>query len=149
MARFFVADVDAVGLAVGQRVSLRIDTAVDRTHDAVVESVSPVAVPKNREDPQKYFVIDADLSSVDDDVMRIGSSIDATITTQTLQGELLAPQQSVFFRNSQAYVQKVTGGKRIDVPVELGTRSANIVVITAGIAPGDLISVAPQINNAS
>ena len=148
-ARIYVAEVDAVGLAIGQRVSLRIDTAVDRTHDAVVTSVSPVAVPKDREDPQKYFVIDADLSSVDDDVMRVGSSIDAIITTQTLQEVMLVPQQSVFFRNSQAYVQKVNGRQRIDVPVELGTRSANIVVITAGIAPGDLISLAPQINNAS
>ena len=148
-ARIYVTEVDAVGLAAGQTVTLRIDTSVTSTHDAVVRSVSPVAVPRERDDPQKYFVIDADLLDVDEDVMRVGSSIDATITTGTLEDVLLAPQQSVFYRDNQAYVQKIETGARIDVPVELGQKSANLVVVMDGLNAGDVISVAPQIDSAS
>tara|TARA_E500000331_G_scaffold17983_1_gene15947 strand:+ start:3824 stop:5023 length:1200 start_codon:yes stop_codon:yes gene_type:complete len=148
-ARIYVTEVDAVGLAAGQAVTLRIDTSVTTTHGAVVRSVSPVAVPRERDDPQKYFVIDADLLEVDEHVMRVGSSIDATITTYALKSVLLAPQQSVFYRDNQAYVQKIESGRRVDAPVELGQKSANLVVVMDGLDAGDLISVAPKIDSAS
>ena len=94
-------------------------------------------------------MIDADLLEVDEHVMRVGSSIDATITTYALKSVLLAPQQSVFYRDNQAYVQKIESGRRVDAPVELGQKSANLVVVMDGLDAGDLISVAPKIDSAS
>ena len=144
-ARIFVPEVDAVGLAPDQPVTLRIDSEVERDFTARVSSVSPVAVPRHRNDPQKYFVVEAELDRVDPEVMRVGSSLTATITTGTVRDAFLLPQQAVFFEQDQAFVYVLDGGEPVPRQVDLGHRSPTLVEVTRGLVVGEQVAVSvPQ-----
>jgi hypothetical protein len=144
-ARLYVPESDAVGLATGQPVSLRLDSAVDREFAATVSSVSSIASPRRRDDPQKFFVVEADIDTVDADLMRVGSSLEAEIVTSDIRDAYLLPEQAVFFAADAAYVYVVDGGNTETRQVELGRRSPSLVEVVAGLNPGERVSVvAPE-----
>ena len=140
-ARIFVPEVDAVGIEPGQPVALRIDSDVEHDFSARVSSVSPVAIPRHRDDPQKYFVVEAQLDQVDPEVMRVGSSLTATITTGTIRDAFLLPQQAVFFERDMAFVYVLDQGEPVPRQVVLGHRSPTLVEITGGLAAGEQVAV--------
>ena len=144
-ARIYVPEVDAVGIEPGQSVALRIDSEVEHDFAARVSSVSPVAVPRDRSDPQKYFVVEAELDRVDPEVMRVGSSLTATVTTGSVRDAFLLPQQSVFFEQDQAFIYVLEQGGPYPRQVDLGHRSPTLVEVTRGLAAGERVAVsAPQ-----
>ncbi len=140
-ARIFVPETEAVGLIVGQNVQVRLDAALAKEFPATLVSVSPVAMPRYREDPQKYFVVEAELGEVKPDLMRVGSSLTATIFTGKVEQALLLPQQAVFYDQDDPFVYVIgTGGpERRDVI--LGRRGPNQVEIIEGLTPGEWVSV--------
>ena len=140
-ARIFVPEVDAVGIEPGQAVALRIDSEVERSFGARISSVSPVAIPRHRNDPQKYFVVEAELDQVDPQVMRVGGSLTATITTGTIRNAFLIPQQAVFFERDKAFVYVLDQGVPVPRQVTLGSRSPTLVQIVRGLAPGERVAV--------
>ena len=147
-ARIYVPEVDAVGLEPDQPVALRIDSEVGRDFAARVSSVSPVAVPRHRNDPQKYFVIEAELDQVNPEVMRVGGSLTATITTGTVRDAFLLPQQAVFFAQDQAFVYVLDRGVPVPRQVDLGHRSPTLVEVTRGLTAGEQVAVSvPQSAN--
>lgn len=142
-ARLYVPEADAVGLAAGQPVRLRLDSAADREFAARVESVSPVASPRDRDDPQKFFSVDAIIDDVDVDLMRVGSRLRAEIITGRIEDGHVLPAQAVYGDGDEAYVY-LAGSRRDERhPVTLGRRSPDLVEITAGIEDGDRVSLAP------
>ena len=141
-ARIYVPEVDAVGLAVGQQVALRLDSAVKRSFAARVSSVSTVAVPRDRDNPQKFFVVEAEPDAVDAEVMRVGSSLDATIVTGEVEDGFLLPQQAVFYEQDQAFVYVVEGSTSAPREVRLGRLSPTLVEVVAGLEAGERVSVA-------
>ena len=140
-ARIYVPEVDAVGIEPGQPVALRIDSEVERDFAARISSVSPVAVPRDRSDPQKYFVVEAELDRVDPEVMRVGSSLTATITTGTVRAAFLLPQQAVFFEQDQAFIYVLEQGDPLPRQVDLGHRSPTLVEVTRGLVSGEQVAV--------
>ncbi len=144
-ARLFVAESDAVGLAEGQAVTLRLDSAVEQAFSGRVISVSPVASPRTRQDPRKFFTVEADIDDVDPDLMRVGSSLEAEIVTNDIQNAFLLPEQSVFFTAESAFVYVVDGNDAETREVELGRRSPNLIEVVSGLTPGERVSVvAPE-----
>ncbi|MEM7705377.1 MAG: HlyD family efflux transporter periplasmic adaptor subunit [Pseudomonadota bacterium] len=144
-ARLFVPENDAVGLASGQRVRFRLDADSSRDFTATVTTVSPVASPRNRTDPQKYFSVEAKIDAVDADLMRVGSRLRAEVITHEVDDALVAPAQAVYGDQSNAWVYVVNGSNSSERrSVELGRRSPDRVEITSGVAAGERISlVAP------
>ncbi len=141
-ARLYVPETDALGIEAGQQVTLRMHSDVNRTFGARVFSVSPVAVPKRRKDPQKYFVVETDIDAVDPDLMRIGSSVEGEILTGQVTQALLLPQQAVFFdEDAEAWVYVLEGGRKVRRAITMGTRSPTLVEITAGLEAGERVSV--------
>jgi HlyD family secretion protein len=145
LARLYVPESDAVGLATGQPVSLRLDSAVERVFAATVSSVSSIASPRTRDDPQKFFVVEAAIDDVDPELMRVGSSLEAEIVTHEILDAFLLPEQAIFFADDAAFVYVVDGGDTEVREVELGRRSPSLVEIVSGIRAGERISVvAPE-----
>ena len=143
-ARLYVPELDAVGLAAGQRVRFTLDSAPDREFSAQVESVSPVASPRNRADPRKFFSVEAIIDDIDAELMRVGSRIRGSIVTGDVSGGLVLPAQAVYGDASDAYVYVVSGGTSERREVRIGQRSPDLVEIKDGIEPGDRVSlVAP------
>jgi HlyD family secretion protein len=140
-ARLYVAESDAVGLAEGQSVTLRLDSAVERDFTATVSSVSPVASPRGREDPRKFFTVEAELDTVDASLMRVGSNLEAEIVTHDMRDAILLPEQTVYYEGDQAFVTVVSGNSSEQRPVALGRRSPNLLEIVDGLAPGEQVSL--------
>ena len=143
-ARLFVPEMDAVGLAEGQRVRFTLDSATEREYSARVESVSPVASPRNRTDPRKFFSVEATIDEIDAELMRVGSRIRGRIITGDVAGGMVLPVQAVYGDVDDAHVYVVTVGGAERRSVDIGRRSPDLVEITRGIEPGERISlVAP------
>lgn len=143
-ARLYVPETDAVGLAVGQAVRLRLDAVAEHEYSATVESVSPVASPRNRTDPRKFFVVDAVIDAVDADVMRVGSHLRAEIVTGAIDGGIAVPSQAVYGDAAETWVYVLRGGDAQRRTVTLGRRGPDRVEVTQGLEPGERVSlVAP------
>lgn len=143
-ARLYVPENDAVGLLAGQTVRLRLDSAADREYSGVVESVSTVASPRNRDNPQKFFSVEALIDEVDPEIMRVGSQLRAEIITGSIDGGLVVPAQAVYgdASDSHVFVESGSGPERRNVT--LGQRSPDLVEVLDGVEPGERISlVAP------
>ena len=141
-ARIYVPEVDAIGLANGQEVTLRLDSDVGRVFSARVSSVSSLAIPRSRDNPLKYFVVEAEPDEVDADLMRVGSSLQATIVTGQVEGGILLPHQAVFYEQDQPFVYVVERNATARRDVRLGHESPTLVEITAGLDVGDKVGVA-------
>jgi len=141
-ARLFVPESDAVGLEPGQAVRFRLDAAADLSFAATVATVSPVASPRDRQDPQKFFRVEADIESVDPELMRVGSRLRAEIVTGEIERGIVIPSQAVFGENQAAYVFLASGSGTERRAVEIGQRSPDLVEVVSGLEPGDRISLA-------
>lgn len=143
-ARLYVPEADAVGLAEGQLVRLRLDAATNRQFTARITSVSPVASPRNRTDPQKFFSVDAEIDNVDPEIMRVGSRLRAQVITGSINSGIVVPAQAVFGDGEDTFVYVLDGGRIEERIVTLGQRSPDLVELTTGVVPGERISlVAP------
>ena len=140
-ARLFVPESDAVGLETGQLVRFRLDSATDREFTARVEAVSPVASPRNRTDPQKFFSVDAKVDDVDADLMRVGSRLRGEIVTGEINNGIVLPAQSVYGDADSAYVFVADGRSSQRRNVEVGQRSPDLVEVTDGIKAGERVSL--------
>ena len=140
-ARLYVPENDAVGLAEGQLVRLRLDSATEREFTARVLSVSPVASPRNRADPQKFFTVEASIDEVDIDLMRVGNRIRAEIITGRVDEGIVVPAHAVHGDVSDAWVYVVRGQRSERRDVTVGRRSPDRVEITDGISRGERISL--------
>ena len=142
--KLYVPETDAVGISPGQPVRVRLDAASDREFAASVESVSPVASPKNKTDPQKFFIIEATIDDVDPDLMRVGSRVRAEIVTGRVDDNIIVPAQSVYGDADNAHVYVVSRNAYEERPVKLGKRSPDLIELVSGVEPGERISlVAP------
>jgi multidrug efflux pump subunit AcrA (membrane-fusion protein) len=140
-SRLYVPETDAVGLAAGQLVRFRLDAATEREFTARVADVSPVASPRTRTDPQKFFRVDAVIDEVDPQLMRVGSRLRAEIITGQIEKGLVVPAQAVHGEAANAYVFVVNGRRVERRDVVLGGRSPDLVEVKSGIEPGDRISL--------
>lgn len=140
-ARLFVPESDAVGLESGQLVRFRLDSATDRVFTAIVDTVSPVASPRNRTDPQKFFSVDAVVDDVDADLMRVGSRLRGEIITAAISDGIVLPAQAVYGDGNNAYVYVANGRADERREVTVGQRSPDLVEVTDGIEPGERVSL--------
>ena len=140
-ARIYVPKIDAIGIEVGQSVKLLVDADVDRQLMGKVESVSPMAISRNQQDPRQYVLVTASLNDGLREGVRIGSALTATIVTANLEKAIVLPQQAVFNVNNGSVVYVMNGG-RLDVrTVELGRKSPTLVEVAEGLKPGELVSL--------
>ncbi len=140
-ARLFVPENDAVGLEEGQLVRLRLDAATEREFTASVISVSPVASPRNRTDPQKFVTVEANIDEVDVDLMRVGNRLRAEIIIGRVEDGFVLPAQTVHGDASNAYVYVLRGQRAERRDVSIGRRSPDRVEITEGLSSGERISL--------
>ena len=141
-ARVFVPEVDAVGIAPEQAATLRLHSAVRTEIAGSVLSVSPAAIPKTRDDPQRFVVVEVAPDQVDADIMRVGSNLSATILTGRVEGGYLLPAQAVFYNDETPFVYVVDGGTPVMRDVRLGQMSSTLVEVTDGLAQGDRVCLA-------
>ena len=139
--RLYVPEADAVGLATGQLVRFRLDALANRVFTARITTVSPVASPRDRTDPQKFFGVEAEIDEVNPDLMRVGSRLRAEIVTGFIKEGVVVPAQSVHGESDDAFVYVINGRQTEARKVVLGLRSPNLIELTRGVEPGDRVSL--------
>ena len=147
-ARLFIPENDAVGLAKGQQVRMTLDADSSKTFTALVTNVSPVASPRNRTDPQKFFSVEAKIDDIDPELMRVGSRLRAEVITHQLNEALVVPAQTVYGDQQEAWVYVVGASDHGRRAVTIGRRSPDQVELIQGVEPGEKIRlIAPPKQN--
>lgn len=138
-ARLYVAESEAVGLAENQVVRFRLDSAPEQAFTAVVTAVSAVASPLERDNPQKFFTVEADIDEIDAELMRVGSRLRAEIVTGSLDDAIVVPSQAVYGDDTAAWVYVAAGGNAQKRDVTLGRRGPDLVEVADGLRPGERV----------
>ncbi len=140
-ARLYVTESEAIGLAEAQAVRFRLDSAPEQSFTASVISVSAVATPLDRENPQKFFTVEADIDNIAAELMRVGSQLRAEIITGALEDAIVVPSQAVYGDDNASWVYVAAGGEPEKRTITLGQRGADLVEIAGGLEPGERIAL--------
>jgi multidrug efflux pump subunit AcrA (membrane-fusion protein) len=141
-AEVFVLEADAGGLAVGQSAEVVVESHPERRFAATVERVDSLAKPRLRGSPVQYFAVTLKLAETVPGVMKPGARVRATIDLGQLDGALAVPRQAVVSRDGKNLVyRRSAGGGFEPVEVTLGPAALGRVVVSSGLAAGDVIAL--------
>lgn len=140
-ARVFALEADAAGLKSGLPGRLLIEGRPLETHVVHVASVQPVARPRGRASPVKFFETRMALENTDTRVMRPGQKVEVTITLEEMEGVIAIPRGALFEKDGRRIVYCRRGDRYLPVEVSVGPNSVARVVITKGLVAGDLVAL--------
>lgn len=139
MARGEIDEVDISRVAVDQAVSLRLDAQTDLEIRGKVERISHTVARVSRENPLKIAKLDIAIVSAGGVKLRPGMRFRGKIETARHEDALLLPLDAVIPtpEGPQVYRRTIDGVE--SVPVELGPRNADQIVVTSGLVEGDTV----------
>ena len=140
-----VDEVDAGRVAVGQRVTLRLDAHPDdELHGTITSAARTVQRKRGTQDPVKVLRVDIALDKVDPAKMRPGMRFQGTIELGRVKNAVLIPREAVFVSSDGPYVQRRDSLDVDLVPVKLGRENDKFVEVTNGLTAGDRVLVAKE-----
>jgi HlyD family secretion protein len=140
-----VDEVDAGRVAVGQRVSLRLDAHPDEEFQGtIVFAGRTVQQKRNAQDPLKVLRVDIKLDRTDPAKMRPGMRFQGTIELGRVKNAVLVPRDSIFLGAAGPFVHRRGALNVEQVPVKLGRENDRSVEVLQGIEPGDRVLVTKQ-----
>lgn len=140
-ARVYVLEADAAGLKPGLEAEVTIEGSTDGPRAATVSKVQPVAQPKERASPVKYFEATLSFEKTDPDRMRPGQKVEAVVRLEEAENVLAVPRGAVFERDGRTVVYRQDGGRFVPVEVVVGRNSLSRVVVEKGLSAGDRIAL--------
>jgi len=140
-----VDEVDAGRVAIGQRVTLRLDAHPDEEfHGTIVKAGRTVQRKKGTQDPLKVLRVGIKLDRTDPAKMRPGMRFQGTIELARVRNAVLVPREAISVSSKGPYVQR-RGAFNVDrVPLRLGRENDKFVEVLEGLQPGDRVLVAKQ-----
>jgi HlyD family secretion protein len=140
-AEVFVLEADAAGLAVDQKATLFLeaDSAVPFT--GKVKAVDKVARPRIPRQPVQYFGVTVELQKTNPKLMKPGARVRAVLEVENQTNAFAIPRQALFDKEGKKLVYRRKGDKFEPVEVTIGSSSAGRVVVTKGLARGDVIAL--------
>lgn len=140
-----VDEQDAGRVAVGQRVTLRLDAHPDDELQGTI-SMAARTVQRKRgtQDPLKILRVDITLDKTDPAKMRPGMRFQGTIELGRVKDAVLIPREAVLVSSNGPYVYR-RGTLDVDrVPVKLGGENDKFVEVVQGLDAGDRVLVAKE-----
>ncbi|HEX8616496.1 MAG TPA: HlyD family efflux transporter periplasmic adaptor subunit [Thermoanaerobaculia bacterium] len=137
-----VDEVDAGRVAVGQRVSLRLDAHPDEELPGTIVSAGrTVQAKRGTQDPLKVLRVDIQLERSDAAKMRPGMRFAGTIELARAKGAVLIPREAIFLGARGPFVHRRAALNVEQVAVKLGGENDKFAQVLEGIAPGDRVLV--------
>jgi RND family efflux transporter MFP subunit len=130
----WVQEVDVHRLEVGQRVDVSVDAFEGRALSGEITRIAPLARTEG-DDKLKVFDVEV-LVSGDLDGLLPGMTAQCRIIHEELSGVVHVPLEAVFRRGERTVVFAADGSART---VELGATGDDRVVVTVGVAEGDVL----------
>lgn len=140
IAKGDVDEVDAGKVAVGQRVTIRLDAHPDEEFHGTIRNVArTVQQQKGTQDPLKVLHVDIQLDRTDPAKMRPGMRFQGTVELARARQATLIPRAAVFVtdRGPAAYRRNLFSVA--EVPLKLGRQNDKFVEVLAGVSPDDRV----------
>jgi multidrug resistance efflux pump len=137
-----VDEADAGQIAVGQKVTLRLEAHPDVDFTGRVRSIGQTVRRQSWRVPTKIYAIEISLDRTDSTAMRPAMRFRGDVETARVHGLLVVPRETIFLRASGpvAWVKRGLGFG--EIPVRLGRSNKQFVEIVSGLSEGELISTA-------
>jgi hypothetical protein len=135
-----IDEADAGRVAVGQRVTLRLDAHPDDVFTGRVRSIGGAVRAKSDINPLKIVKLEIDLDRTDPQRMRPGMRFTGTVEIERLAKALVVPAETVFTRPDGPVVYRRQGWGAEEVRPVLGKKNERLVEIRKGLSLGDKVS---------
>lgn len=137
-----VDEVDAGRVAVGQRVTFRLDALPDdELQGTIVTAGRTVQRKRATQDPLKVLRVEIRLDRTDPAKMRPGMRFQGTIELGRVKNAVLIPREAVQLGPSGPFVYRRTALRVEEVPLKLGRENDKSVEVLTGLSPGDRVLV--------
>lgn len=142
-ARVQILEADAGMVKAGQPATVVVDSHPHEVFAATVERIDAIARPLDKDSPVKYFETVLRIDDVDAEVLAPGKLMRAEITTAAHPRAITVPRIAVVEDDGAhcVWVEGDTGVVRREVQVGVG--DATHLVVTAGLAAGDVVRLDP------
>jgi multidrug efflux pump subunit AcrA (membrane-fusion protein) len=140
MANGDVDEVDAARVAVGQKITLRLDAHPDSEFRGEIQSIVKTVQRQSYRNPLKVVRVAITLAEVDPERMRPGMRFRGTIETGRVADVLTIPTEALFVGEEGPVAYRRTDDGFETVRVTIGRRGKDQVEILSGLAPGDRVS---------
>jgi HlyD family secretion protein len=135
-----IDEADAGRVAVGQRVTFRLDAHPDDVFTGHVRSVGGSVASRSEVNPLKVVRLEIDIDRTDAQRMRPGMRFLGTIEAERVAKALVAPVEAVFNRAAGPVVYRKRGWGNEEIRPVFGRRNDRLVEIRGGLRAGDLVS---------
>ena len=140
-ARVFVLEADGAGLRTGLAASFVIEGRPGEEHQATVTKVEPLAKSREWGSPVKYFEATLSPRKTEPAFMKPGQRVRAVVRLEEAQGVLAIPRSAVFDKDGRRVVYRKQAGRFAPVEVTIAQQSISRVVVTKGLAAGDVVAL--------
>lgn len=134
-----VDEVDIARVAEHQPVVLRLDALPDVELHGQVASIARGVQAKSRTDPSKVVKLSIAIDATRDP-LRPGMRFRGQIETERVANAVVVPADAVLASPEGPVAYRRTGGGFERVRLELGRRTATMIEVKSGLAPGDRVS---------
>jgi multidrug efflux pump subunit AcrA (membrane-fusion protein) len=139
-ASVYVLEIDGSGLADHQRAEVVVEAQPDHVFPGQIRLIDKLAQPRQPGSPVQYFGVTIQLDTTDRAVMKPGQRVRATLQLDQ-QDALVVPREAVFDRDHKTVVYRKAAAGFEPAAVELGPATSGRIVITRGLAAGDVIAL--------
>jgi HlyD family secretion protein len=139
-AEVFVLEVDGNGISEKQPAEIVVEARPDMTYKGTIKLVDKLAKPRVPGVPVQYFAVVVTLEKTDHTVMKPGQRVRATLILDKADA-LVVPRQAVIGKEGKNIVFKRGAHGFEPVEVELGAGTSGRVVVTKGLAAGDVVAL--------
>ncbi|MCP4657811.1 MAG: HlyD family efflux transporter periplasmic adaptor subunit [bacterium] len=139
-AEVFVLEADAGGLETGKPATVVIEAHPDIVYPATISRIDAVAKPRFRGSPVQFFGVTLEFGKTGA-IMKPGQRVRATLELAELEDTLVVPRQAVFQHDGHGRVYLRDGGGYAPRRVETGASSMGLMVVTDGLAEGDVVAL--------
>ncbi len=139
-AKTEVDEADAGRLAVGQKVTLRLEAHPDIEYAGEVAEIAPTVRRQSWRSPLKVYQVLIRLETTDTETMRPGMRLRADIEVDRISDALVIPLEAVVPRDDGPVVLAGSAAGAREIPVELGARSESLVEVRGGLELGQAIA---------
>ncbi|MEZ5471391.1 MAG: efflux RND transporter periplasmic adaptor subunit [Marinicella sp.] len=144
-AKIYVPEVEAIGIKEGVAATVSLHAFPDNQINGTVSSISKTAQPKERDNPVKYFTVTVALDTSNDDRLKPGQRLDASIRVVEQEQGLAVPIQTVFREQERTWVFIQKGGGFAQQDVTTGFCSSSLCTIETGLTDGDVIALSQPV----
>ncbi|MAE70087.1 MAG: hypothetical protein CME06_06420 [Gemmatimonadetes bacterium] len=135
-----VNEVDISKLEVGQAVRIRLDAFEGPVFPGTVSDVATLG--RRKEDGSEVKVFDVNvLIDTTAAILKPGMTASCEIIVREIEDTLTIPIDAVFREGERMTVYRADGSKWRAVPVELGARNEDRVVVASGVGASDVVAL--------